>query len=157
MPKSPSTSSVPGALIPLSLTGLAYIIYHTTSPPTPFTPPANSVLPSPVPTTTTLGPLTGLALSPLAQPLPTTAVNVYMSSPFTLTLAHFPLPLFHFVASDLLPPPTPDPSATGVCGPTQRSISQGGDPAGLELGAGWVEVALTRRQTMGWAYLDDTA
>ncbi len=27
----------------------------------------------------------------------------------------------------------------------------------MELGAGWVEVALTRRQTMGRSYLDDTA
>ncbi len=44
-----------------------------------------------------------------------------------------------------------------VRGSTQRSISQGGDPAGLELGAGWVEVALARRQTMGRSYLDDTA
>jgi hypothetical protein len=34
----------------------------------------------------------------------------------------------------------------GVRGPTQRSISQGGDPAGLELGAGWVEVAGCHRQ-----------
>ncbi len=34
-------------------------------------------------------------------------------------------------------------------GSTQRSISQGGDPAGLELGAGWVTVALARSQTMG--------
>ncbi len=44
-----------------------------------------------------------------------------------------------------------------VRGPTQRGISQGGDSAGLELGAGWVEVALARRQTMGRPYLDDTA
>ncbi len=42
-------------------------------------------------------------------------------------------------------------------GSTQRCISQGGDPAGLELGAGWVEVALARRQAMGRPYLDDTA
>ncbi len=34
------------------------------------------------------------------------------SERITLTLAHFPLPLFHFAASDLPPPPTPDPSAT---------------------------------------------
>jgi hypothetical protein len=33
----------------------------------------------------------------------------------------------------------------GVRGPTQRRISQGGDPAGLELGAGWVEVALANQ------------
>ncbi len=45
----------------------------------------------------------------------------------------------------------------GARGPTQRSISQGGDPAGLELGAGWVEVALARCQTMGRPYLNDTA
>jgi hypothetical protein len=45
----------------------------------------------------------------------------------------------------------------GVRGPTQRGTSQDGDPAGLELGAGWVEVALARCQTMGWSQLDDTA
>ncbi len=45
----------------------------------------------------------------------------------------------------------------GVRGPTQRGISQGGDPVGLKLGADWVEVALARRQTMGWPHLDDTA
>ena len=44
-----------------------------------------------------------------------------------------------------------------VLGPTQRSVSQGGDPAGLEVGAGWVEVALAWRQTMGRPDLDDTA
>ncbi len=37
----------------------------------------------------------------------------------------------------------------GVLGPTLRSVSQGGNPAGLEVGADWVEVALARRQTMG--------
>ena len=45
----------------------------------------------------------------------------------------------------------------GVLGPTQRNVSQGGDPAGLEVGAGWVEVALARRQTMGRPNLDNTA
>ncbi len=91
-----------GAPIPHSLPGPAYTVSQTTSPPTPFTPLANSVLPSPVPTTATLGPLTGIALLPLAQPLLTTAVNVLMSSPPALNasplpyLAHFPLPLFHF-------------------------------------------------------------
>ncbi len=45
----------------------------------------------------------------------------------------------------------------GVRGPTQRSISQGGDPAGLKLEAGWVKVALARCQAMGRPYLDDTA
>ncbi len=44
----------------------------------------------------------------------------------------------------------------GVRGPTQRSISQGGESAGLELGAGGVEVALARCQTMGRPYLDNT-
>ncbi len=48
-------------------------------------------------------------------------------------------------------------SAEEVCGTTQRGISQGGDPAGLELGAGWVEVAHARCQTMERLYLDDTA
>ena len=45
----------------------------------------------------------------------------------------------------------------GVRGPTERGISQGGDPAGLELGAGWVKVALAGRQTMGRPYSNDTA
>ena len=45
----------------------------------------------------------------------------------------------------------------GVRGSTQRSVSQGGNPAGLEVGAGWVEVALARRQTMGRPDLDNTA
>ncbi len=40
---------------------------------------------------------------------------------------------------------------------SQRGVSQGGDPAGLELGAGWVEVSLAWRQTMGRPHLDDTA
>ncbi len=54
--------------------------------------------------------------------------------------------------------PTPHFSdGGGVRGSTQRCISQGGDPAGLELGAGWVEVALARRQAMGRPCLDDTA
>ena len=44
-----------------------------------------------------------------------------------------------------------------MLGPTQRSVSQGGNPAGLEVGAGWVEVALARCQTMGRPYLDNTA
>jgi hypothetical protein len=39
--------------------------------------------------------------------------RVYVVSPrserIAFTLAHFPLPLFHFAASDLPPPPTPDP------------------------------------------------
>ncbi len=44
-----------------------------------------------------------------------------------------------------------------VCGPTKRCVSQVGDPVGLELGAGGVEVALARRQTMERHYLDDMA
>ncbi len=45
----------------------------------------------------------------------------------------------------------------GVRGPTQQSISQGGESAGLELGAGWVEVALAGCQAMGRPYVDNTA
>ena len=45
----------------------------------------------------------------------------------------------------------------GVRGPTKRGVSQGGDPAGLELGAGWVEVALAGGQTMRRPYFNDTA
>ncbi len=44
-----------------------------------------------------------------------------------------------------------------MCGPTQRRVTQGGNPAGLKLGAGGVEVALARCQTMGRPYLDNTA
>ncbi len=33
-----------------------------------------------------------------------------------------------------------------MCGPTQRRIAQGGNPASLKLEAGWVEVALARCQ-----------
>ncbi len=40
---------------------------------------------------------------------------------------------------------------------TQRGISQGGDPTGLEVRPCWVEVALAGGQTMGWPHLDDTA
>ncbi len=46
---------------------------------------------------------------------------------------------------------------SGVRGPTERCIPQGGDPTGLELGASGVEVALARHQTVGRPYLDDTA
>jgi hypothetical protein len=45
----------------------------------------------------------------------------------------------------------------GVRGPTQRGISQGGDLTGLEVGSGWVEVALTGCQAMGWPHLNNTA
>jgi len=45
----------------------------------------------------------------------------------------------------------------GVLGPTQRGVAQGGNPAGLEVGAGWVKVALARRQIMRRADLDDPA
>ncbi len=45
----------------------------------------------------------------------------------------------------------------GVRGSTKRGASQGGDPAGLELGAVWAKVALTGRQTMGRPYFNDTA
>jgi hypothetical protein len=88
------------------------------------------------------------------------------SERITLTLAHFPLPLFHFAASDLPPIPTPDPSATrppptldgtdligrvfndpdlGLCrvvevGPLHRLAPGEGnlDPTGPHLQAGWV-------------------
>ena len=88
------------------------------------------------------------------------------SERITLTLAHFPLPLFHFAASDLPPPPNPDPSATrssppldgtdligrvfidpdlGLCrvvevGPPHRLAPGEGnlDPTGPQLQAGWV-------------------
>ncbi len=39
----------------------------------------------------------------------------------------------------------------GVFGRTQRCVSQGEDPAGLELRTDRVEVALARRQTKGKA------
>jgi len=45
----------------------------------------------------------------------------------------------------------------GVLGPTKRGVAQGGNPAGLEVGAGWVKVALARRQKMRRADLDDPA
>ncbi len=45
----------------------------------------------------------------------------------------------------------------GVHGPTQRGISQGGDPTFLEVSPGWVEVTLAGCQAMGWPHLDDTA
>ena len=45
----------------------------------------------------------------------------------------------------------------GMGGPTERGVSQGGNPTGLELGAGWVEVALTRGQTKAGSHPDDLA
>ncbi len=46
----------------------------------------------------------------------------------------------------------------GMSGPTKRGVSQGGDPTGLEImGAGGVEVALTRCQTKAGPHLGDTA
>ena len=45
----------------------------------------------------------------------------------------------------------------GMGGPTKRGISQGGNPTGLEVGAGRVEVALTRSQTMEGSHPDDLA
>ncbi len=49
----------------------------------------------------------------------------------TLILAHFPLPLFHFAASDLPPLPTPDPSATCHLS-LPYSRRHGSDRAGLQ-------------------------
>jgi hypothetical protein len=45
----------------------------------------------------------------------------------------------------------------GMCGPTKRGVPQGGDPTGLELGAGWIEVALARCQTKAGSHFGDTA
>ena len=45
----------------------------------------------------------------------------------------------------------------GMGGPTKRGVSQGGDPTGLELGAGRVEVALARGQTKAGSHPDDLA
>ncbi len=42
-------------------------------------------------------------------------------------------------------------------GPTKRGVTQGGDPTGLELGAGRIEVALTRGQTKAGSHHDDLA
>ncbi len=71
----------------------------------------NSVLPSPVPNTATLGPITGIALLLLAHSLPTTAANGSMSSPPALNASPSPS-LFHFAESYLPPPPHSDPSST---------------------------------------------
>ncbi len=45
----------------------------------------------------------------------------------------------------------------GMSGLTKRGVAQGGDPTGLEVGAGGVEVALTRSQTKAGSHLGDTA
>jgi hypothetical protein len=45
----------------------------------------------------------------------------------------------------------------GMSGPTKRGVAQGGDPTGWEVGAGGVEVALTRGQTKAGSHLGDTA
>jgi hypothetical protein len=45
----------------------------------------------------------------------------------------------------------------GMGGPTERGVPQGGDPTGLELRAGRVEVALTRGQTKAGSHPDDLA
>ena len=45
----------------------------------------------------------------------------------------------------------------GMSGPTKRGVAQGGDPTGLELGAGRVEVALTRGQTKAGSHPYDLA
>ena len=171
LPKSLSTSCVPGALIPLSLPGLAYTVFHTTSPSTPIHPPGQLCLAFSSPDhrdtwaphgdrAFTLGP----ALTHYR------CQRVYIvsscSERITLTLAHFPLPLFHFAATDLPPPPTPDPFAThpsptldgtdligrvfndpdlGLCrvvevGPPHRLAPGEGnfDPTGPQIQAGWV-------------------
>ena len=45
----------------------------------------------------------------------------------------------------------------GMGGPTKRCVAQGGNPTGWEVGAGGVEVALTRGQTKVGSYLGDRA
>ncbi len=45
----------------------------------------------------------------------------------------------------------------GMSGPTKRDVAQGGNPTGLEMGAGGVKVALARRQTKAGTHLGDTA
>ncbi len=45
----------------------------------------------------------------------------------------------------------------GMGGPTKRGVTQGGDTTGLELGAGRVEVALTRGQTKVGSHPDNLA
>ncbi len=45
----------------------------------------------------------------------------------------------------------------GMGGPTGRGVTQGGNPTGLEVGAGRVEVALTRGQTKAGSHPDDLA
>jgi hypothetical protein len=75
------------------------------------------------------------------------------------------LPPRHLYPSPPLPTTLPRPSVTsvphthlptwfatlrdrgGMSGPTKRGVSQGGNPTGLEMGAGGVEVALARCQT----------
>jgi hypothetical protein len=45
----------------------------------------------------------------------------------------------------------------GMSGPTKQGLSQGGNPTGLEMGTGGVEVALTRRQMKAGSHLGDMA
>ncbi len=45
----------------------------------------------------------------------------------------------------------------GMGGPTERGVSQGGDPTGLKVRAGRVEAALTRGQTKAGSHPDDVA
>ncbi len=52
--------------------------------------------------------------------------------------------------------PTLPPRGRNRCARPHRCVSQGWDPAGLELGAGWVR-SPRRRQTMGRPHFNDTA
>jgi hypothetical protein len=63
------------------------------------------------------------------------------SERITLTLAHFPLPLFHFAASDLPPPPTPDPSATRPFPTLDGTAVRGPSVAVVGTGEGKTELA----------------
>jgi hypothetical protein len=101
--------------MPHSLPGSASTVSHTTSPPTLFTPLVNSVLPSPPDHCDTWAPQRDRAFTLGPALTHYRCQRVYVVSRYeriTLTLAHFPLPLFHFAASELPPPPTPDPSPT---------------------------------------------
>jgi hypothetical protein len=45
----------------------------------------------------------------------------------------------------------------GMSGPTKRGVAQGGDPTGLEVRAGGVEVVLAGGQTKAGSHPGDTA
>jgi hypothetical protein len=119
----PSMYCVLGAPIRPSLPGRAFTTSLTTSPPTHFIPPANYAYPS------TVRPDHRLSWDPHGDrtyylgPALThyRCHRVYIVSTrcerITLTLAHFPLPYFHFAESDL-PPPLPTSPTSARFSPT---------------------------------------